>query len=175
MRIGKLPFWLFVIIGLTSCGCGPSLNPAGTGNTDEMKRVQGAFEDLQKGLDTGVSNEAFTQRVHNTLANIGDLEKSEGIADAGLPKRTDKVALVYGNFGQAALAYAMSQRFLGNRWDQESQLVTDSTSNAEQQSVNAAFPGIYVLDTMSRRKTVSDLLQVGQSEVHDASEMIKTL
>jgi hypothetical protein len=174
MRIGRLPFWLLVI-GLTSYGCGSSINPVGTRNTDEMKRIQVAFGDLQKGLDTGLSDQAFTQRVSDTLAKIGDLKKSEGIADVGLPERTDKVALVYGNFGQAASAYAMSQRYLGNRWDEQSQMVTDSTSNAEQQSVNAAFPGIYAVDTMSRRKTVKDLLQVAQSETHDASEMIKTL
>ncbi len=69
----------------------------------------------------------------------------------------------------------MSERYLGNQWDEQSQTVTDSTSNAEQLSVNAAFPGIYVADTMSRRKTVSDLLQVAQGETHDATELIKTL
>jgi hypothetical protein len=174
MRICRLPLWLLVI-ALASYGCRSSPNPVGPGNTDEMKRIQGAFEDLQKGLGTDESNQAFTQRVNDTLAKIGDLEKSEGIADVGLPERTDKVSIVYGYFGQAALAYSMSQRYLGNRWDEQSQTVTDSTSNAEQQSVNAAFPGIYVVDTMSRRKTVSDLLLVAQGETRDAGELIKTL
>ena len=174
MRIGRLSLCLLVIV-LVSFGCSSSPNPVGPGNTDEMKRIQGAFEDLQRGLGTGVSNQVFTQRVNDTLAKIGDLDKSEGIANVGLPERTDKVSIVYGYFGQAALAYSMSQKYLGNRWDEQSQTVTDSTSNAEQQSVNAAFPEIYVVDTMSRRKTVGDLLQVAQGETHDASELIKTL
>lgn len=164
-----------LVAGLTSFGCGSSVPAITPGNTNEMQRIQGAFEDLQKGLHSGVSDQAFTQQVNNTLARIGDLGKSEGIADGALPDRTDKVAVVYSYFGQAALAYTMSQQFLGNRWDEQSQRITDATSNAERQSVNAAFPGIYVVDTMSRRKTVSDLLDVAQGETHDARDLISTL
>jgi hypothetical protein len=174
MRIHRVPFWL-LFIAMTSYGCSSSLNTVGTGNTEEMKRIQEAFGDLQKGLDTGVSKQEFTQRVNDTLAKIGDLEKSEAMTDAGLPKATVKVAVVYGYFGQAAAAYTLSPQFIGDRWDDQSERTTDSTSDAEQQSLKAAFPEFYAADNLSRRTTLHNLLQIAQGNTHDASEMIGTL
>jgi hypothetical protein len=138
-----------------------------------MKRVQAAFGNLQKGLDTGVSNQEFTQRVHKTLAGIGDLETSEKVAEVGLPK--DKVALVYGYFGREAAAYAMSTQFLGDRWDELQQTATDSTSEDEKQSLNLAFPELYVIDVTSRRKVVRGLLKLAKDDRDGASGMIETL
>jgi hypothetical protein len=128
-----------------------------------MKRVQAAFGNLQKGLDTGVSNQEFTQRV----------ETSEKVAEVGLPK--DKVALVYGYFGREAAAYAMSTQFLGDRWDELQQTATDSTSEDEKQSLNLAFPELYVIDVTSRRKVVRGLLKLAKDDRDGASGMIETL
>jgi hypothetical protein len=169
MRLPRLQFCLF-LIALTSFGCSSARSIP---STDEMKRVQAAFGNLQKGLDTGVSNQEFTQRVHETLAGIGDLGTSEKIAEISLPK--DKVALVYGYFGREAAAYAMSTQFLGNRWDELRQTETDSTSDNEKQSLSLAFPELSVIDVLSRRNVVRDLLKVAKDDRDGASGMIETL
>jgi hypothetical protein len=169
MPLTRLQFYS-LLIALISFGCGSARNIP---STDEMKRVQAAFVDLQTALDTGVSNQDFTQRVHDTLAGIGDLERSEKVAEVGLPK--DKVALVYVYFGREAAAYAMATQFLGNRWDELQQRETDSTSDDEKQSVSLAFPELYVIDVMSRRTVVRDLLKLANDERDNAGGMIETL
>jgi hypothetical protein len=171
MRLHRPPSWL-LFVALACCGCGSS-RVASTGNTDEMKRVQTAFGDLQKELDTGGSKQEFAQKVNGTLARIGDLDNSERVAEAGLPE--DKVGFVYGYFGRAAIAYAMSGEFFGDRWDDQTERTTDATSDGERRSVTAAFPEFYAVDVMSRRRTLNDLLKVAQDENHSAGEMIKTL
>jgi hypothetical protein len=169
VRLPRLQFCLLFIV-LRSFGCSSTRNIA---STDEMMRVQAAFGDLQNGLDAGVSDQEFTQQVHTALARIGDLQNSEKVAEIGLPK--DKVALVYGYFGREATAYAMSTQFLGDRWDELQQTTTDSTSDDEKQSLSLAFPELYVVDIMSRRNVVRDLLILAKDERDDASDMIETL
>jgi hypothetical protein len=171
MRSFRPHFWL-VLIALASYGCGSSRNAAGTGNTDEMNRIQSAFGDLQNDIDTSASKQEFAQKVNDALARVGDLENSEKVAEVGLPK--DKVALVYGYFGREEAAYVMSTEFFGDRLD-DLRGRTDSASDAEKESVSLAFPEIYDFDTMSRRNIMRDLSKVAQGERETASEMIKTL
>ena len=172
MRLRRLQFWLLFIV-LASYGCGSSRNTASTGSTDEMKRIQAAFGNLQNDIDTSLSKQEFTQRVNDTLARVGNLKNSEKVAEVGLPK--DKVALVYGYFGREAAAYVMSTEFFGDRWDDLRERTTDSTSDAEKQSVSLAFPEIYEVDVISRRNIMRDLSKVAQDETEAASQMIKTL
>lgn len=172
MRSFRPHFWL-VLIALVSYGCGSSRNAAGTGNTDEMNRIQSAFGDLQNDIDTSASKQEFAQKVNDALARVGDLENSEKVAEVGLPK--DKVALVYGYFGREEAAYVMSTEFFGDRLDDLRGRTTDSASDAEKESVSLAFPEIYDVDIMSRRNIMHDLSKVTQGERETASEMIKTL
>ena len=76
------------------------------------------------------------------------METSEKVAEVGLPK--DKVALVYDYFGLEAAAYTMSTQFLGTRWDEVQRTATDSTSDSEKQSLDLAFPELYVMNAMSQ-------------------------
>lgn len=172
MRLLTLQFCLLAVV-LKSWGCGSSPSSAGAGSTNEMRRVQTAFEELQKESDTGPSKQEFTQQVNDTLARIGDLANSEKAADLGLPK--DKVALVYDYFSESANAYAISTQFVGTGWDALSNKTSDSTSDGERESLNAAFPELDPIDIMSRRSTLYDLLQIAQNETRDAGEMIKAL
>ena len=71
--------------------------------------------------------------------------------------------------------YAMATQFLGNRWDELQQRETDSTSDDEKQSVSLAFPELYVIDVMSRRTVVRDLLKLANDERDNAGGMIETL
>jgi len=137
-----------------------------------MMRVQTAFEKLQKESGPDASKEEFTQHVNDTLASIGDLQTSEKAADLGLPK--DKVALVYDYFRQAAIAYTISTQFVGTGQDQLNK-TTDSTSDGERETLNAAFPQLDPVDMMSRRRTLYDLLRIAQGETRNAADMIETL
>ena len=172
MRLFRLHFCL-LFIALASYGCGSSRKAASAGNTGEMNRIQAAFGNLQNDIDTSVSKQQFTQKVNDALARIGDLESSEKVAEVGLPK--DKVALVYGYFGREAAAYVMSTEFFGDRWDELRGRATDSSSDAEKQSVSLAFPEIHDVDVMSRRNVMQDLSKVAQGESDAASGMMKTL
>jgi hypothetical protein len=172
MRLLTLTFCLLAA-SLISGGCGSNTNPSGAGSSKEMMRVQTAFEELQKESGAGASKQEFTQQVNDTLARIGDLGNSEKTADLGLPN--DKVALVYDYFHQAAIAYVLSTQFVGTEWDAISNTTTDSTSDGERESLDAAFPELDPVDAMSRRSTLRDLLQIAQSETRDAAGMIKTL
>ncbi len=172
MRLPTLQFRLLAV-ALISCGCGSSPNPARAGSSNEMTRVQTAFEELQKESGRGASQQEFTRQVNDTLAKIGDLQSSEKAADLGLPK--DKVAIVYDYFRQAAIAYSISTQFVGTGWDAPLNKTTDSTSDGERESLSAAFPELDPVDAMSRRDTLQDLLRIAQDETRDAEGMIKTL
>jgi len=172
MRLRTLQFCVLTV-AVISWGCGSKPNPAGALSSNEMIRVQTAFEQLEKESDAGASKPDFTQHVNDTLARIGDLQESEKAADVGLPN--DKVALVYDYFHQAAIAYEISTQFVGTEWDVPSNQTTDSTSDGERESLNGAFPELDPIDVMSRRRTLHDLLQIAQNETRDAGDMIKTL
>jgi hypothetical protein len=160
-------------IALISWGCGSNPNPDVGRSSIEMIRVQTALEELHKESGAGVPTPEFTRNVNSTLARIGDLKESEKVADLGLP--SDKVALVYDYFHQAAIAYLVSTQFVGTEWDAPSNKATDSTSDSERESLDGAFPELDPVDVMSRRNTLHDLLQIAQNETRDAGEMIKTL
>lgn len=172
MRPLTLQFFL-LSFALISWGCGSNSLPASAGSSIEMKRVQSAFEDLQKESDRGTSKQEFTKQVDDTLARIGDLETSEKASDLGLPN--DKVAVVYDYFRQASIAYAISTQFVGAGWDAASNKATDSTSDGERESLGAAFPELDPVHMMSRRSTLYDLLQIAHAETRDAGVMIETL
>jgi hypothetical protein len=160
-------------VALISCGCGSSSNPARADSTNEMTRVQTAFEQLQNESDRGASQQEYTRQVNDTLAKIGDLKTSEKAADLGLPK--DKVALVYDYFRQAAIAYSISTQFVGTGFDAPLNKTSDSTSEGQRESLSAAFPELDPIDAMSRRDTLHDLLRIAKDETGDAEGMIKTL
>jgi hypothetical protein len=172
MRVLTLHVCLLTV-ALIAWGCGSNKNLFHAGSTGEMKRVQTAFEELQKESDAGASQPEFTQHVNDTLARIGDLGISEKAAGLGLPK--DKVALVYGYFRQASIAYAISTQFVGVGWDASSNKTTDSTSDGERESLTDAFPDLSPVDMLSRRITLFDLLEIAQDQTRDAQGMIKTL
>ena len=142
----------------------------------EMKRVLAAFGDLQIALNAGVSVQEFSQRTNDTLIKIGDLQRSEGLAESGFPTAEAKVAEIYVHFDDAAKAYGLSKHYFGPNPGADSAYEVDLLSNSDHDMIESMFPDMARTTAISlRSETVKGLWRVAKTDTTAAGNLIDQL
>jgi hypothetical protein len=179
-RIATVAVLLFAVLLL---GCGPSKKLQAIQKQEaiiaEMKRVQAAFGDLQIAIDAGVLREEFSQRTNDALVKIGDLKRSEGVAESGFPAARDKVAEIYAHFNSAAKIYTLSKQFLGPNPAPLGDGDEDGLDVPEYEMLQKMFPDAYehggYFTIASRSYTVKGLWKLAEGDTKTAGELIDQL
>ncbi len=172
---------IFVIV--TFVGCGPSKKQEASkkqgASIAEMKRVQTAFGDLQIAIDAGVLREEFSQRTNDTLVKIGDLKRSEELAESGFPSTEEKVAEIYAHFNSAAKVYSLSKQFFGPNPAPLGDGDEDMLNVPEYKMLQGMFPaaakqgGYFTI--ASRSETVKGLWKLAEEDAKTAGDLINQL
>ncbi len=178
-----LPQLCLLVIALTFTGCGSSKNQEISKKREasiaEMKRVQAAFGDLQIAIDAGVSREEFSQRTNDTLVKIGDLKRSEELAESGFPAMEDKVAEIYTHFNGAAKTYTLSKQFFGPNPEADDAFEVDMVGHSEYEMLQEMFPDAaeHHVDFNSplRSETVKVLWKLAEDDTKAAGDLIDQL
>jgi hypothetical protein len=172
---------IFVIVTLV--GCGPSKEQEASkkqgASVAEMKRVQAAFGDLQIAVDAGVLKEEFSQRTNDTLVKIGDLKRSEELAESGFPTAGGKVAEIYAHFNSAAKIYSLAKQFFGPNPAPLGDYDVDDLNVPEYEMLQKMFPdaakqGGY-FSMVSRSDTVKGLWKLAKEDTETAGGLIDQL
>jgi hypothetical protein len=172
-----------IFVVLTFVGCGPSKKQEASKKQGtsiaEMKRVQAAFGDLQIAVDAGVLREEFSQRTNDTLVKIGDLKRSEELAESGFPTAGDKVAEIYAHFNSAAKTYALAKQFFGPNPAPLGDGDEDMLNVPEYKMLQGMFPdaakqgGYFTI--ASRSETVKGLWKLAEEDTKAAGDLINEL
>ena len=179
-RIGTVAVLLFAVVLL---GCGPSRKQQAAQKQEssiaEMKRVRGAFGDLQIALNAGVSAQEFSQRTNDTLVKIGDLQHSEALAESGFPTSKDMVAEIYTHFSHAVEIYTLSKQFFGPNPAPLGDYDVDDLSVPEYEMLQKMFPDAYehggYFSIVSRGNTVKGLWKLAKEDTETASGLLDKL
>jgi hypothetical protein len=176
---------LFVVVAFF--GCGPSKEQEASKKKEagreasiaELKRVQAAFGDLQIAINAGVSQQEFSQRTNDTLVKIGDLQRSEALAESGFPAAKDKVAEIYAQFNHAAEIYTLSKKFFGPNPAPLGDYDEDKLNVPEDDMLQRMFPDAYkrggYFSFVSRSDTVKGLWKLAKEDTEAAGGLIDQL
>jgi hypothetical protein len=172
---------LFVVVVFV--GCGPSRKEEALKKQDasfaELKRVQAAFGDLQIAVNAGVSQQEFSQRTNDTLVKIGDLQRSEALAESGFPAEKDKIAEIYIQFNHAAEIYTLSKQFFGPNPAPLGDGDEDMLNVPEYEMLHKMFPDAYehggYFTISSRSDTLKGLWRLAKEATEAASRLIDRL
>ena len=174
---------LGIFMVVTFIGCGPSKKQEASkkqgASIAEMKRVQAAFGDLQIAVDAGVLREEFSQRTNDTLVKIGDLKRSEELAESGFPTGEGKVIEIYAHFNSAAKIYSLAKQFFGPNPAPLGDDDVDDLNVPEYEMLQKMFPdaakqGGY-FNMVSRSDTVKGLWKLAKEDTETASGLIGQL
>jgi len=123
-----------VLVVVALVGCGPSNKQEASLN--EIRTVQAAFGDLQKAVNASMSKQDFSEKTESTLVKIGDLQRSEMLAESGFPaEKKNQVAEIYVQFAHTAQLYSVSQPFVGPDVMTDSVYGVDMLNNSEQETI----------------------------------------
>ena len=176
-----------MLVVLAFVGCGPSKKEetlekqeaSRKASIAEMKRVQAAFGDLQIAVDAGVLREEFSQRTNDTLVKIGDMKRSEELAESGFPTAEDEVEEIYVQFNHAVEIYTLSKQFFGPNPAADEAYEVDMLSNSEYERLQGMFPdaakqgGYFTI--ASRSETVKGLWRLAEGHTKAAGDLIDRL
>ena len=174
---------VLLLVSVAFVGCGPSKEQQAAQKREvsiaEMKRVQAAFGDLQIAVNAGVLRQEFSQRTNDTLVKIGDLQRSEALAESGLPTTKDKVAEIYLQFDHAAEIYTLSKQFFGPNPAPLGDGDEDTLNVPEDEMLQKMFPDAYrhggYFSFVSRSDTVKGLWKLAMEDTKAAGDMIDQL
>jgi hypothetical protein len=172
-----------MLVVVAFVGCGPSKIQQATQKQDasmaEMKGVQAAFGDLQIAVNAGVSAQEFSQRTNDTLVKIGDLKRSEELAETGFPTAEDKITEIYAHFNSAAKIYSLSKQFFGPNPTPLGDYDVDDLSVPEYEMLQKMFPNAYehggYFTIVSRSDTVKGLWKLAKEDTEAAGGLIDQL
>lgn len=172
---------LFVVVAFV--GCGPSKKQEAAKKREasvaELKRLQAAFGDLQIAINAGVSQQEFSQRTNDALVKIGDLQRSEALAESGFPAAKDKLAEIYVQFDRAAEIYALSKQFFGPNPAPLGDGDEDMLNVPEYEMLQKKFPDAYkrggYFTIVSRSDTVKGLWKLAKEDTEAAGALIDQL
>jgi hypothetical protein len=168
---------------MTFVGCGPSKKQEASkkqgASIAEMKRIQAAFGDLQIAVDAGVLREEFSQRTNDTLVKIGDLKRSEELAESGFPTAEVKVTEIYAHFNSAAKIYSLAKQFFGPNPAPLGDGDEDMLNVPEYEMLQKMFPNAYehggYFTIVSRSDTVKGLWKLAKEDTEAAGDLIDLL
>ena len=172
---------LFVVVAFVGCGSSKKREAATKKEASiaELKRVQDSFGDLQIAINAGVSQQEFSQRTNDTLIKIGDLRRSEELAESGLPAAKDKVAEIYVQFNRAVEVYVLSKQFFGPNPAPLGDGDEDMLNVPEYEMLQKMFPDAYehggYFTMTSRSDTVKGLWRLAKEDTETAGGLINRL
>jgi hypothetical protein len=125
------------------------------------------------------SRSEFSQRTNDALVKIGDLKRSEELAESGLPTAEDKVAEIYGHFNSAAKVYSLSKQFFGPNPAPLGDGDEDMLNVPEYEMLQKMFPDAYehggYFTIVSRSDTVKGLWKLAKEDTEAARGLIDQL